>query len=549
MNADLYHLEAAIKLNAALRQVDTREHTLDILLAESRAALSGDAACIYELRAGELAYAAGQGFAKSPPAHLAVNPANVLGQAIEADQAIQTMTSDPACQNCDLCRFLRQHGLSGLLLTAFRTRQGVIGLLVIAFQTPVAILQPELQFINTLTEAGGDTLYRFQVMEQLKNAVENRDRELQVLYDLMAIAGQTSDMTDLLQKSLQRILQTVNCSMGVIHLLDGADQKLKVAASEKFYDSLKNYLEVSGESGQLWESVYQNSRALQIGSLPDHRPFPEGSRVGWRFYSYIGVPINIKGQTAGVLSLFGDPDRALDPIVFQLASSAAEELGLLVLNVQLHNQAREAVVYEERQRLARNLHDSISQSLYTLVFLGDVSTKLLRIKDFPGLRQQLTDIVYTALQALKEMRLMLFEFRPASLEKKGLSGALEERLNSVESRARIDVTLAIDATIVLPPMMEREIYQVAIEALNNSLRYSGATRIEVRLDRSGDQVCLVIRDNGKGFDLDRGIHAGGIGLASMHERARLLEGVLEIHTTPGQGTLIQLTAGFHQEDT
>lgn len=378
-------------------------------------------------------------------------------------------------------------------------------------------------------------------MEPTKTTIASHDRELTLLYDLMAIAGRSNDVTDLLDHSLRHIVQALGCSMGIIHLVDGADDRLKVAANGNLYDSLKNYFEVSGVSSQLWEKVFREQQPLQISNLPDHRPFPEGLRVGWRFYSYIGVPIPIIGQASGgVLSLFGDPDWAMDPIAFQLAMSAAGELGLAIVNARLHNQSREALVVAERQRLARNLHDSISQSLYTLVILADVSNKLVAIKDYPALRRQLADIVETSLHALKEMRLMLFDFRPSSLDKLGLVGALEERLNTVESRARIDVHLSTETCPSLSPRFEREIYQVAIEALNNALRHSGATRLDVELTQVDDELRLTIADNGCGFELQRVTDAGGIGLTNMHDRARLLGGALDVRTAPGAGTCVAL---------
>ncbi len=389
-------------------------------------------------------------------------------------------------------------------------------------------------------------------MEPTKNTIASHDRELTLLYDLMAIAGRSNDVTDLLDQSLRHIVQALGCSMGIIHLVDDADDRLKVAANGNLYDSLKNYFEVSGVSSQLWEKVFREQQPLQISHLPDHRPFPEGLRVGWRFYSYIGVPIPIIGQTSGgVLSLFGDPDWALDPVAFQLAISAAGELGLAIVNARLHDQSREALVVAERQRLARNLHDSISQSLYTLVILADVSNKLVAIKDYPALRRQLADIVETSLHALKEMRLMLFDFRPSSLDKLGLVGALEERLNTVESRARIDVHLSTETCPSLSPQLEREIYQVAIEALNNALRHSGATRLDVELTQVDEVLKLTIADNGCGFELQRVIDAGGIGLTNMDDRARLLGGALDIRTAPGAGTCVALAVHLarSQEET
>jgi len=192
--------------------------------------------------------------------------------------------------------------------------------------------------------------------------------------------------------------------------------------------------------------------------------------------------------------------------------------------------------------LARNLHDSVSQSLYGLVISADVSEKLLRIKNYSGLRQELRDIAKVALQGLKEMRLMLNDFRPTSLEGVGLAGALEMRLNTVECRAGIEVSLSIDEKLKLSSQMEQEIYRIAIEALNNSLKHSEATSVVVTIYREDSSLLLEIRDNGIGFDPSANRTEGGMGLTSMHERARILGGDLTILSSPGQGTSIRLRA-------
>jgi signal transduction histidine kinase len=213
-----------------------------------------------------------------------------------------------------------------------------------------------------------------------------------------------------------------------------------------------------------------------------------------------------------------------------------------VESVHFRKQAEDAVILSERQRMGRNLHDSVSQSLYALVLSADISEKLLRIKDYTGLRQQLRDLGKVALQGLKEMRLMLYEFRPASLESGGLVKALEERLQTVEIRAGIDASISVVGNFDIPPQMEQEIYQIVIEGLNNSLKHAEASVVTVSLRKDEDCIYLEIQDNGLGFDQSTPLPIGGMGLESMRERARILGGELSVTSAPGEGAVIRLKA-------
>lgn len=372
-----------------------------------------------------------------------------------------------------------------------------------------------------------------------------RDLELQLLYDLMTIAGETLDMESLLQKSLTRILQTAGGEIGVIHFLDPDGKRLKISVSENFPEEFANYLLISGVSDRLWTRVFQREAPVSVSRLPD-RSFPEIPSARLQYYLYTGVPIPIKNKVVGVLSLFGRSDLFHKPMIHQLLLSAAEELGLAVESTHFRKQAEDTAILNERQRMGRNLHDSVSQSLYALVVSSDVSEKLLRIKDYPGLRQELRDMCKVALQGLKDMRLILYEFRPASLESVGLEKALELRLNSVECRAGIDVSVAIDGDLNLGTQMEQEIYQVAMECLNNSLRHAQASAVSVALNKDNESIQLEVRDNGCGFDPSSSNMDGGMGFENMHARARILGGELSVSSASGKGTLVCLRVPFAQ---
>jgi signal transduction histidine kinase len=144
-------------------------------------------------------------------------------------------------------------------------------------------------------------------------------------------------------------------------------------------------------------------------------------------------------------------------------------------------------------------------------------------------------------QALKEMRLLLYELRPPALEQVGLLGAIHQRLAAVEKRAGVDARLVADAVVDLPPALETGLYHITQEALNNILKHAEADTVVVSLNVHGEQLCLEITDNGRGFEPVLGVAASGIGLASMHERATQIGGVLTIDSAPTKGCKVCVT--------
>ncbi len=348
-------LEASARLNRVMRQTDSRRHALDTLLAQSLRAFSADAAGTYEVRDGVLVFTAGRGLSTLPPSRLPADAPSVLSQALHSEDVLYFKVAEEEARDCDFCGFLAQQGMQSLLVTPLRTAQATIGVLFIALRREIPFSRGLRQLLNAFSETGGSTLHRFIVMNQLELTVANRDRELQVLYDLMAITAETSEMDTLLHQSLDRILLAVDCPVGVIHLVDAVDHRLKVAASAQYSEQFENYLELSGLSGQLWHKVYADQAQVQVRDLPD-RSFPEVPNLEGQYYTYLGVPICIKGKAVGVLSLFGRPDLLLEA-VGQLAKSAADELGLAVESGRLRKRAEDAVILHERQRLARNLHE------------------------------------------------------------------------------------------------------------------------------------------------------------------------------------------------
>jgi signal transduction histidine kinase/streptogramin lyase len=206
----------------------------------------------------------------------------------------------------------------------------------------------------------------------------------------------------------------------------------------------------------------------------------------------------------------------------------------------LRQSETEKAIVAERSRLARDLHDSVTQSLYSLTLLSEAGLRLVGAGETERAQGHLTRLRDIGLQALKEMRLMVYQLRPGALEQGDLAGALQQRLDAVERRAGVDARLVVEGDCQLSPQVEEELYYIAQEALNNVLKHAQASKVRVNVCLEGGEVTLEIVDDGQGFDPQAVRDAGGMGLLSMRERAEKLGGTLTLSSAPGAGTKIML---------
>jgi signal transduction histidine kinase len=206
----------------------------------------------------------------------------------------------------------------------------------------------------------------------------------------------------------------------------------------------------------------------------------------------------------------------------------------------LRERVEQAAIIEERTRLARDLHDSVTQSLYGATLFADAGKELIKANDLARASEYMSRTGEVIQTALKEMRLLIYELRPAMLEQVGLVGALRQRLETVERRANISVGLTAGESINLPMTVEQELYHIAQEALNNALKHAEATSVTVSLTGNETQVFLEVSDNGRGFDYETARQQGGLGLITMRERAEKIDGKLEIATAPDKGTQVKV---------
>jgi signal transduction histidine kinase len=224
----------------------------------------------------------------------------------------------------------------------------------------------------------------------------------------------------------------------------------------------------------------------------------------------------------------------------QLIELLAAHAAITIENARLYDASRELIVAEERKRLARDLHDSVTQQLFSIALTAEAALSQFD-SDPVAARKHLEDVSAHARAASQEMRSLIFELRPAELERDGLVTTLRKHVE-VLARAR-GRSISFDAAgdRPLPFVVESEAYFVAQEALNNALNHAGATTINVDLQIERAKLILRVRDDGEGFDVEEARARGlRLGLTSMDERASSIRGTLSIDSTPGTGTIVTM---------
>ncbi len=216
------------------------------------------------------------------------------------------------------------------------------------------------------------------------------------------------------------------------------------------------------------------------------------------------------------------------------ASSRERELRIL------YAQAQELVSLQERQRLARELHDSVSQVLYSIGLGAHTAREALEMEGDPAQAVESINYVLTLADAgLAEMRALIFELRPESLETEGLVAALIRQVTVLRARYKLTVEVDLGEEPHLSLEMKDALYRVAQEALHNIVKHARASAVTLRLTQEADEITLEVRDNGRGFN-PAGQFPGHLGLRSMRERVTRVGGTLRIESAPEQGTSVDV---------
>ena len=529
-------LEVLTEISAALRQTDKPADMAAVALKRFIDLLHMDCGSLAVLDSDRLVMLAEQGMPYPSPCYTEAIKDDIQ-RLYSGDDPLYLSATDVAGE-AELAQIAGEAGCfpSGLgacaivPLKSFATTVGVLAV----FCREARTFPPQTRaLVTAFTDIVGYAIERRRTMTTLEERVTDRTRDLSALYQVMTIANQNSDLNQILAQALALALQAVYCSSGAIYLLEGEPANIRLAVSNIPQGNSSAQL-VEGIDARLADEITRHNRPVVIPDLAAEARIAHPANG-----ELIGVPLHAGGKVLGMLWGYSDQAGHLTLEDVSLLVSIGERVGTTIENFRLRERTQTLAILEERQRLARDLHDSVTQQIYSLLLFAGGAKKAVQTVDTDSSLQMLKRIEDVARQALKELRLLIYELRPLDLQSAGLVKALQQRLESVEQRAGIQARLQAGEEFHLPPAVEEDLFRIAIEALNNSLKHAGASEVTVRLQATNGAVTLEVADNGRGFTL-AAQGAGGSGLQNMQERAKKIGANLEISSSPGSGTSITI---------
>jgi ligand-binding sensor domain-containing protein/signal transduction histidine kinase len=420
-------------------------------------------------------------------------------------------------------------GLAAILLIS-----GVIG----GYRLRVASIEKRSLELEILVDE------RTQALEQRTHEIEERSQELTALYQadeklyshlrLDDVLQSLADIAvDILKADKSSVwVKAENCDQVVMRAERGfGPQVVEKLASLPLNRGVIGEVLATGKPVVVEDSLTTYLRASEPSDILEAAD-KEGVR------SFIHIPIKVEDEFFGIFNVTYTKPHVYGEEQQRLFLALAQRAGMAIQNTQLYEQSQERAVLDERNRLARDLHDSAKQKAFAALAQLGAAGSLLD-KNLTSARTHIDEAESLVYDVLQELMILIQELHPVALKERGLVNLLREHTFDWANQNDIEIELDIHGDRKLPLEVEQALYRVAQEALANVSRHSQARHVTLHLDFLDNAVKLVIKDDGRGFDPTQE-HAG-LGLRSMRERADMVAGELKIESTPGSGTQITFT--------
>jgi nitrate/nitrite-specific signal transduction histidine kinase len=377
---------------------------------------------------------------------------------------------------------------------------------------------------------------------QLEQRVADRTQELEALYQADEELYRHLNLNQVLQALMDVSVDILHADKSAIMVWDEGSSRLVHQASRGFSQETINQLIFAKNEGLIGTVVQTGESAIIEDTwanpyITSRITEPEGIR------SFMHVPIKIKGRIFGVFNVNYLKPRAFGGIEQRLFTALAQRASLAIENAQLYEQAQLVAAVEERQRLARELHDAVTQSLFSASLIAEVLTRLWEKNPEEG-RRRLDELRNLTRGALAEMRTLLLELRPAALMEAEVQELFRHLCDAFSGRALIPVEYSIETGCPMPDDIKVAYYRIAQETLNNVAKHAQATQVKLKLCCLEDQVLMEIEDDGRGFD-PSDVPPDHLGLGIMRERADQIGAEMSLSTVFGHGT--KVTVSWHKD--
>ncbi len=430
------------------------------------------------------------------------------------------------------------------IIAPLRSGGQVIGMLNVGNPQPQALSYDDIDLLEAIAAQVGGPITSarlYHESQRLTAQIQRRAEQLTVLNTLARFVTSTLDLSTILNDATRHIRRGFGYSHVELFLVKDESSELELAAIDGYRsDAITIGYRQSISAGLLGRAV-RTADVQQVNDVQlDTEYLPRSDHTDTR--SELCVPIVSSGNVLGVLNLESAQTGAFTGEDVAALKIAADMLAGAISNARLYKRAQEAAALEERNRLARELHDSVTQQLFSIVLTAQAA-RTQAAKSPQRLNATLERLQETATTALAEMRALISQLRPPALADQGLTAALQQHTSSLSRREGLRIELSVVGDERYARGIEQPLYRIAQEALNNVVKHARATVVRVALEFSSECVRVSVVDDGQGFDPHAPPDGNGrhLGLISMRERAAEIGGTMHIRSTIGGGAEVTVT--------
>ncbi len=429
------------------------------------------------------------------------------------------------------------------IVAPLRSGGRVIGTLNVAARRPGAFTYEDVDLLEAIAAQVGGPITSARLYaeaQDLAAQVQRRADQLAVLNAIARSATASLDQAVSLPEVAAEIRRGFGYAQVDLFLLDEETGELTLAASEGWVAPQQVGYRQPPNVGLIGRAA-RSGQALLVNDVtaePTYLRLPERASVR----AELVAPIMAGGRVIGVINAESPRVGAFSDEDARILTTVADVLAGALENARLYRRAQAAAVLEERNRLARELHDSVTQQLFSITLTAQAARVQLE-RNPQRVAQQLERLQETATAALAEMRALIYQLRPPALRDQGLVAALQQHAQFLAHREGMAITLSVSGDERLARGIEQPIYRIVQEALNNVAKHAHASNVQIILEFTSDSVRVSVIDDGQGFDPETlpGGDGRHFGLWSMRERAAEIGGSVEVRSTPGCGAEVIVT--------
>ncbi len=393
----------------------------------------------------------------------------------------------------------------------------------------------------------------------LEKKVADRTHELATINAISGRVSSSLNLNEIMADALERIMQLTGMEHGIAYRIEGGQGGSESTASdsEEAYLRVMAYRGMPPDFADLGDKLPLSHSAAGVAGRRGEpviwtlAELPSDSTLKARIATLgveqvIAIPLMAKGRLVGSLNLSTNQSQTYPPEQIALLKTIGQQIGVAVENASLYEQAEQTAIAAERGRLARELHDAVTQTLFSANLIADVIPRIWKRDPEEGMKN-LEELRQLTRGALAEMRTMLMEMRPETLERVDIKSLLTQLADAFVGRVRVPVSVEIQGDCELNHEVKLVFYRVAQEAMNNIAKHAGARQVDLQLHCQPGQQRMLIHDDGLGFD-PGSIAPEHLGIAIMRERANSIAANLKIESQVGRGTTIELVWETSREE-